>query len=65
MGIFRKKVEFEDERTPLPEVWKLVIVFIVIIGMYIAANKVTDYIYEQDIRMYNEAEYVRYNDENV
>ena len=61
----KRRYDEDAERAPLPDVWKFVIALIAIVSMYITANKVTDSIYEHDVLMYDNLEYVQYNEENV
>ena len=55
----------DEERAPLSDAWKFIISVIVIAGMFIAVNKITDSIYEHDVLMYDNLEYVQSNEENV
>ena len=55
----------DEERAPLSDAWKFIISIIVIAGMFIAVNKITDSIYEHDVLMYDNLEYVQSNEENV
>ena len=55
----------DEERAPLSDAWKFIISIIVIAGMFIAVNKITDSIYEHDVLMYANLEYVQSNEENV
>lgn len=56
-----KKNNFDEERTAIPEVWKLIVVLVASIGMLIIANKVTDAVYEKEM-MQSQAEYVHVGD---
>lgn len=53
-----KKKEFDDERRDIPDFWKLVIVIAFVVGAFIAADKITDYAYEQEMKMQYQTEYI-------
>ena len=58
MGIFRKKVEFEDEKVPVSDGVKLLIAIVFIVGMFIGAYKITEWAEKYDIKHNNPTEYV-------
>ena len=39
--MFRRKVEYEDERQPLPVIWTVVIAIVILAGMFIGAYTLT------------------------
>ena len=58
MGIFRKKVEFEDEKVPVSDGVKFLFAVIFIVGMFIGAYKITEWMEKYDIKHNNPTEYV-------
>lgn len=57
MGIFRKKVEFEDERVPVSDGVKFIVAVIIIVGLFIGTYKVVELVERYDMKR-NNIEYV-------
>lgn len=53
--LFKKKVEYEDEKRPVPAIWTLFLAILLIGGMFIGALKFTSYVERLDMeRQYGE-----------
>lgn len=57
MSIFKKKVEFEDERIPMSNGLKFIIAVVLIAGLFIGAYKFVDWVEKYDVG-HNNIEYV-------
>lgn len=62
--LFRKKVEYEDEKRPIPAIWTLFLAILLIGGMFIGALKFTSYVERQEMERQYGVPYVelKYNE---
>ena len=53
----KNKEEFDDKWVDIPGVWKLLGMIAVIVGLFIAAEKVTKWVYTEDVKSQYTEEY--------
>ena len=58
MGIFKKKVEFEDEKVPVSNGIKFITAVVIIVAMFVCAYRAVELIERHDIKHNNPTEYV-------
>ena len=55
--MFRRKVEYEDEKMPIPVIWTVVIAIVVVAGMVFGTCKMLDAIEKHEMELQYEYYY--------
>ena len=57
LKMFGRKTEYEEDKRGIPDIWKLIILVVVVVTAYIGVNKFTDWVYEEDMKFQYQGEY--------